>query len=88
MERERKPPESGGEREPVLCSYSRQEFQISHELALHWVHSSIRELIPRRHCRFVIVGPRVIVNRLSHNRVDASDSHTINRLGLGLGLGD
>ena len=35
------------------------------ELAPHWVHSSIRKLIPGRHCRFVIVGPRVVVYRLT-----------------------
>ena len=69
-EQERKQPERCGEREPVSWSYSRQESQVSHELALHWVHSSIRELIPRRHCRFVIVGPRVVVYQLSNNQVD------------------
>ena len=39
------------------------------ELAPHWVHSSIRKLIPGRHSRFVIVGPRVVVYRLSSSQV-------------------
>ena len=33
-----------GEREPISWPYSRQESQISHEQAPHWVHSSIRKL--------------------------------------------
>ena len=66
----------------------------SHELAPHWVHSSICKLIPGIHSRFIIVGPRVVVYWLSSSQVDgytilaglvASDSHTINRLRLGLG---
>ena len=68
--REWKQPERCGEREPVSWPYCHQESQISHELAPHWVHSSIRRLIPGRHCRFVIVGPRVVVYRLSSSQVD------------------
>ena len=60
QKRERKP-ERCGEHEPVSWPYSRQESQISHELAPHWVHSSICKLIPGRHSCFVIVGPWVVV---------------------------
>ena len=42
------------------------------ELAPHWVHSSIRKLIPRRHSCFVIVEPRVVVYRLSSSQVDSN----------------
>ena len=34
-----------GKSEPGLQPYSCQESQISHELAPHWVHSSISKLI-------------------------------------------
>ena len=80
-----------GEREPISWPYSRQESQITHEQAPHWVHSSIRKLIPGRHSRFVIVEPRVVVYRLSSSQVDGNwllaclaepDSHTKNGLGL------
>ena len=62
--------EKCGEHEPVSWPYSHQESQISHELAPHWVHSSICKLIPGRHYRFIIVGPRVVVYRLSSSQVD------------------
>ena len=57
-----------GEREPV----SSPRVSDEPELAPHWVHSSIRKLIPRRHSHFVIVEPRVVVYRLSSSQVDGN----------------
>ena len=38
------------------------------ELAPHWVHPSIRKLIPGRHNLLVIVKPRVVVYRLTSSQ--------------------
>ena len=54
-------------------------YEASHELAPHWVHSSIRKLIPGRHCCFVIVGPQVVVYRLSSSQVDSYTNTRSNR---------
>ena len=59
-ERERKQPKDV-ENVASLIAILSPRVSDEPELAPHWVHSSIRRLIPRSHSRFVIVEPRVVV---------------------------